>query len=72
MTGKGSTRRPQQADDEVVQSEWDRICGKPICVLTSNSTETDRHYEEAGSVGEEMRLIQEKMDYLDDEYQLGA
>ena len=30
-------------------------------VLTSNSTETDRHYEEAGSVGEEMKLMQEKM-----------
>lgn len=38
------------------------LFGKPICVLTSNSTKTDRHYEEAGSVNEEMRLMQEKME----------
>lgn len=40
--------------------------------LKTSSTETDRHYEEAGNVNEEMKLHQEKMYYLDDEYQLGA
>lgn len=37
------------------------LFGKPLCALTSNSTEKDRHYEEAGNVNEEMALHQEKM-----------
>lgn len=38
------------------------LFGKPLCALTSNSTDKDSHYEEAGSVGEEMKLHQDKMD----------
>ena len=64
---KGSARRPSQVDDQIEQSEWDRIFGKPICVLTSNSTKTDRHYEEAGNVNEEMALHQKKMEQQDDD-----
>lgn len=60
MTGKGSTQRP--TDMDAYRENYERIFGKPICVLTSNSTKTDRHYEEAGSVNEEMRLMQEKME----------
>lgn len=56
---KGSKQRP--TDVEAYRENYERIFGKPICVLTSNSTKTDRHYEEAGSVGEEMKLHQEKM-----------
>lgn len=60
MAGKGSRQRP--TDMDAYRENYERIFGKPICALTSNSTETDRHYEEAGSVNEEMRLMQEKMD----------
>jgi len=55
---KGSRNRT--ADQQVYNENDERIFGKPICVLTSNSTKTDRHYEEAGSVGEEMKLHQDK------------
>ena len=47
--------------NEISRKAHEHIFGKPICVLTSNSTKTERHYEEAGSVGEEMKLHQEKM-----------
>lgn len=57
---KGSRNRT--ADQEAYNENYERIFGKPICVLTSNSTDKDRNYEEAGSVGEEMQLHQEKMD----------
>lgn len=56
---KGSRNRT--ADHKVYNENYERIFGKPICVLTSNSTETDGHYEEAGSVGDEMQLHQDKM-----------
>jgi hypothetical protein len=57
---KGSRNRT--ADQKAYNENYERIFGKSICVLTSNSTKTDRHYEEAGSVNEEMRLMQEKME----------
>lgn len=50
-----------EAGREIIANGGLFSLGKPICVLTSNSTETDRHYEEAGSVGQEMKLHQDKM-----------
>ena len=63
MSGKGSKQRP--TDMEAYRENYERIFGKPICVLTSNSTETDRHYEEACDLNSEMQLHQEKMGVSD-------
>lgn len=62
---KGSRNRT--ADQKAYNENYERIFGKPICVLTSNSTKTDRHYEEAGNVNEEMALHQKKMEQQDDD-----
>jgi len=56
---KGSRNRT--TDMDAYRENYDRIFGKPKCALTTNSTETDRHYEEAGSISDEMRLHQDKM-----------
>lgn len=58
---KGSGRRPAQISEAEMQARWDAAFGKKEDALRSDSTDKDRHYEEAGDINTEMRLHQEKM-----------
>jgi len=58
---KGSGRRLAQVSDETVKSNWDRVFGKPDDALSTESKGSDRHFEEASDISDEMKLIQDKM-----------
>lgn len=72
MSGKGDTRRPQQISDEEMNARWEAAFGKKDDALISDSTDKDRHYEEASDLSEEMRLHQRKMCRDDDDYLLAC
>jgi len=57
---KGSGRRPAQVSDETVKSNWDRVFGKPDDALRTESKSSDRHFEEAADISDEMQLHGDK------------